>query len=61
MLNVASLVRLKACFDINRREITSKECSDFCKYDLNNIPKGIYLLKLNSADMNVVKKVIIDK
>ena len=48
-------------FDINGREITSKECSDFCKFDLNNIPKGIYLLKLNSADMNVVKKVIIDK
>lgn len=48
-------------FDINGREITSKECSDFCNFDLNNIPKGIYLLKLNSEDINVIKQIIIDK
>ena len=47
-------------FDLNGKNIISKECSDFCNFDLNNIPKGIYLLKLNSENINVIKKIIID-
>ena len=48
-------------FDLNGKEIISKECSDLCNFSLNNIPKGIYLLKLNNDKVNFIKKVIIDK
>jgi len=48
-------------FDLNGNKIISKECSDFCNFNLNNISKGIYLLKLSSENINVIKKIIIDK
>jgi hypothetical protein len=50
-----------SCFDLNGKKIISKECSDFCNFDLSNVSKGIYLLKLESEKMNLIKKIIIDK
>ena len=47
-------------FDLNGRRITSKECSDFCNFDLSDIQKGIYLLKLQSDNMNLINKIIIE-
>ena len=48
-------------FDVNGKEIILKECSDFCNFNLNNVSKGIYLLKLESEKMNLIKKIIIEK
>jgi len=51
---------LVGVFDLNGKRILSKECSDFCNFELNDFSKGIYLLKLESERMNIIKKIIID-
>jgi len=51
---------LVGVFDLNGKRIFSKECTDFCNFELNDFLKGIYLLKLESQSMNIIKKIIID-
>lgn len=47
-------------FDLNGKKIKSKGCSSFCNFNLNDIPKGIYLLKLHSENMNLINKIIVE-
>ena len=47
-------------FNLNGKKILSKECVDFCNFDLTNFSKGVYILNFENESMNVVKKIIIE-
>ena len=47
-------------FDLNGQLVINKQCDENCSFDLNNHSKGIYLLKLISNNINLVKKIIVE-
>ena len=47
-------------FDLNGQLVINKQCNENCSFDLNNHSKGIYLLKLISNNINLVKKIIVE-
>ena len=47
-------------FNLNGKKILSKECLDFCNFDLTNFSKGVYILNFENESMNIVKKIIIE-
>ena len=46
--------------NLNGKKILSKECLDFCNFDLTNFSKGVYILNFENESMNIVKKIIIE-
>ena len=59
-IRLPKMVFSASIFDLNGQLVINKQCDENCSFDLNNHSKGIYLLKLISNNINLVKKIIVE-
>ena len=59
-IKLPNMFFLASIFDLNGQMVINKQCDENCTFDLNNHSKGIYLLKLTSNNINLVKKIIVE-